>query len=75
MKTVSVVILALCLAGCVTGPNSESYGGGYYPPPPTLTKTYTDPQPSRFANKVCHWQDYYDHLHRVWVREEHCHWR
>lgn len=74
MKYIALIALAASLAGCVTAPVGH-HAGGYYPPPPEYTRTYTAPRPHVRAQKVCAWEDHYNHRIRAWVREERCYWR
>ena len=75
MKYVALIVTAAGLSGCVTAPVSTNTGGYYYQPSPEYTRVYTAPRPHSGAQKICVWEDYYNHRIRQWVREERCHWR
>jgi hypothetical protein len=74
MKYIVAIIIASSLAGCVSA-SSGHHNGGYFPPSPEYTHTYTAPRPHPAAQKVCVWEDYYNYRIRQWVREERCRWR
>jgi len=74
MKYVILALVASTLAGCVSVSDRRDTVG-YYQPSPEYTRVYVAPRPHPAAQKVCVWEDYYNHRIRRWVREERCHWR
>jgi hypothetical protein len=75
MKYIALILVAASLAGCVTAPVT-THSGGYYTPTPEYTRVYAPmPRPRPTAQKVCAWEDHYNHRIRQWVREERCYWR
>lgn len=71
-----VIIVAALTSGCVSSGSTYTARDGYYQSPSVeYTRVYVAPRPHARAQKVCVWEDHYNHRYRQWVREERCHWR